>query len=391
MATIHRKRTPLVAALRVASVASAPRLAPFRVVTRVVTCRPAIVVAAMATVLVLVSGCQLDPSTTADAPPASTPAPDALAARSDASTPSGGTSAAPVSTPAQPVATVAASLPAAFDAIATRTKMTPEARSMLAQSNPTLVERASLGTACPLEPDVSVLGCYRSGHIAVLHLTDSKLDGLTEAITAHEMLHAAWSSLSDADRQRLGLLLEAAYAKAATPELTERIGAYRTRDPSSVDNELHSILGTEVANVGAELETWYQRWFTSRKTVVKLASGAQSTLTSLEKQVNDLDSRLGKLRTQIETEETALDTQRTDLETQAAALEALKADGQIADYNAGVDPFNLQVDAYNTSVSDHKALVDKHNGLVQKRNDLAASYTDLVAQITTTAKALPSS
>jgi hypothetical protein len=280
-------------------------------------------------------------------------------------------------------------LPDPFTAIADRTTMTAEARDLLARSGPHLVDRAGLGEDCTLDPELSVLGCYREGRIAVLDVTEPRLDGMTETTTAHEMLHAAWEQLDDGQRAELATQLQAAYERVADEELTARVEAYRARDPEVVDNELHSILGTETADVGPELEAYYGRWFADRQQLVTLASGARQTFTDLQDQVDELDSQLADLRTGIDAGEQVLTDDRASVEAESAELDTLRDAGQIDEYNAGVDPYNQHVADYNQAVADHQALVDDYNDLVTERNDLAAAYTDLVDQVTTTAESVP--
>lgn len=276
-----------------------------------------------------------------------------------------------------------------FDAIATQTSMTVEARALLAQSNPMLVDVATLAASCSLDPELSVLGCHRPGQIAVLAIDDPRLAGMTQATTAHEMLHAAWSMLSTSERADLARLLHTAYARVSTSELDSRIEAYRLREPSVVDNELHSILGTEVADLGPELDAYYQRWFTDRSAVVSLAGAARTAFVSIESQISDIDARLGPLQQRIESDDATLAADQAALDGQAAELQALQSAGQIEQYNAGVEPFNRLLDLYNQSAAALQAMIDDYNALVDERNALAATHTELVAQISTTAEQLP--
>ncbi|MDH3680031.1 MAG: hypothetical protein OEV40_08810 [Acidimicrobiia bacterium] len=285
--------------------------------------------------------------------------------------------------------TVVPALDATFAAIAERTTMTEEARRLLALSSPALVELGGLGAACGLEPEISVLGCYRSGQISVLAVTDPRLDGMAEATTAHELLHAAWATFDDAERERLSRLLQTAFDRVATTELIDRLDLYRGRDPASVDGELHSVLGTEIADVGPELETHYRRWFADRAAVVSLTVAVRATFASLEDQVDALDAALSELQARIDGLETTLDADLAALESRSAELEALLAAERFEEYNAGVGPFNEQVRLYNESVADLRTLIDDFNALARERNALAAAYTDLVAQITTSPEALP--
>lgn len=313
-------------------------------------------------------------------PGASSPVPVAVDGSSSVSPtlPAGASLASAVDT-----TTPAPVLEATFDAIATRTMMTVEARDLLARSAPELTDRASIGQRCSLEPDVSVLGCYQTGHIAVLSVTDPRLDGITETTTAHEVLHAAWAALGVVERSRLAPLLQAAYQARATPELVERIDIYRALDPAVIDSELHSILGTEVADLGPELESYYTRWFTDRSAVVALAQEAQSTFASLRQQVDDLDAELAAKRSQLDADDAELRAQRVALDARSAELDSLRNEGRYDEYNAGVDPFNTDVAAFNTAAGAHQQAVDEFNDLVAERNQLAAAYTDLAHQIDT--------
>lgn len=336
--------------------------------------------------LVGAAGCGLiSPSEGSTATTVATPVPIAV----------GSSSAAPPTLPAgaslssaPAVTTAAPALDPTFDAIATRTTMTVEARGLLARSTPELTDRATIGQRCSLEPDVSVLGCYQAGHIAVLSVTDPRLDGITETTAAHEMLHAAWASLGVVERARLATLLQAAYQAHATPELTERIDIYRALDPAVIDSELHSILGTEVADLGPELEAYYARWFTDRSAVVDLAKEAQGTFASLRQQVDDLDAQLTSKRTKLDAEDADLRARRADLDARSAELDSLRNEGRLAEYNAGVDPFNTDVAAFNTAAGTHQQAVDDFNDLVAERNQLAAAYTDLAQQIDTTVSSI---
>jgi len=279
-------------------------------------------------------------------------------------------------------------LPAAFEDIATRTTMTPAARNLLARAEPVLVDRSELGGLCTLDPELSVLGCHRPGQVAVLAVTDPRLSGMTETTTAHEMLHAAWEDLERDERRRVTALLGEAFGRVTTPEIVERIEAYRSRDPEVVDNELHSILGTEVVDVGPELEDYYRRWFENRAAVVMPASAARSTFLQLRAEVDELDRRREALRQQIEAGEVELTASAAAIDAAAAELEALRDAGRIREYNERVDPFNAMVESHNRSVVAHRALVDEHNGIVAIRNALAADYDELVEQVTTTAEAV---
>lgn len=291
-------------------------------------------------------------------------------------------------TPATTTSTIAPPPPLdpTFEAIADRATLTGEGRRLLSSSSPELDDVAALAQVCTLETEVSVLGCYRSGRIAVLAVTDPRLDGMIEVTTAHEVLHAAWATYDGGEREQLGALLRAALERAGTPDLDERIELYRQRDPGSVDGELYSILGTEVADIGPELEDHYRRWFEDRSVVVALAANVQSTFASLKASVDELDARLDALRADIDTREAALDAERASIDARSQELDDLRSAGRIEEYNAAIDPFNARVAAYNDAVAELEQLIGNYNALAAERNALAEDYTALVGQITTAAE-----
>ena len=297
---------------------------------------------------------------------------------------------ASVSTTVAPSSTTAPAPPLdpTFESIATRATLTAEARRLLASSSPELDDVDALAEVCTLETDVSVLGCYRAGRIAVLAVTDPRLDGMIEVTTGHEVLHAAWARFDTTERERLAGLLRATYERVVTPDLDERVELYRQRDPESVDGELHSILGTEVADVGPELEEYYRRWFDDRSALVALATKVQSTFSSLKASVEELDLRLDALRSDIGAREASLDDERAAIEARSQELDELRTAGRIDEYNAAIDPFNERIAAYNAAVADLEALTAQYNELAGERNALADDYSALVGQITTTAQSV---
>ena len=107
--------------------------------------------------------------------------------------------------------------------------------------------------------------------IALFDVTDPRLDGIEEVVASHEMLHAAWDRMSQGEKDRLTPLLDAAYAEQANnKDLVERMAFYARTEPGEETNELHSILGTEVAHLSPALEKYYSQYFSNRQALVAL-------------------------------------------------------------------------------------------------------------------------
>lgn len=74
---------------------------------------------------------------------------------------------------------------------------------------------------------------------------------------------------------------------------------YARTEPGERDNELHSIIGTEVQNISEELEAYYARYFSDRQVVIGLHDSYDSRFAELREDSEALKLELEKLSTQI--------------------------------------------------------------------------------------------
>ena len=275
-------------------------------------------------------------------------------------------------------------------ALADRTAMTDEGRRLFYSARPEVLPKATFAQSCTIREEASVLGCFHQGptdptpRISLLQITDPHLSGMEEVTAAHEMLHDVWQHTSDAERRSLTTQLTAALAAVTDRRIIDKVATYRRQDPSVVPNELHSILGTEVAVLPAALERHYARWFTDRTAVTGLATTSQKVFADIDAQVKLLDAQLIDLRRQIDATRADLAARNTAIETRRLQIRALDASGDVAAHNAAVPGFNAQVNAYNAEVTRQQRLVDQHNAIVTRRNALASQYDEIEATIDTT-------
>lgn len=156
------------------------------------------------------------------------------------------------------------------------------------------------------EASSAILGCYDGDRIYIYGgATDPRLDGIKVVTAAHEMLHAAYARLDNAERQRIDALLVGHYDGLNDRGLAERMAYYQRTEPGQHANELHSILGTEYRDLPPELEQYYQRYFQDRQAVVRLHAGYSGVFKHLRQEAHNLTARLNELagtinrRTQI--------------------------------------------------------------------------------------------
>ena len=187
------------------------------------------------------------------------------------------------------------------------------------------------------------------------------------------MLHAAWSRLSEAEKQRLGQLLEHAYANIKDSKLEERMAYYDRAQPGSRSNELHSILGTEHADLGSELETHYARFFSDRSRVVALHAKYNQRFVDLERQVTTLQAKLKQQRAVIEQRKESYDTSMTVLNDKIRDFNQRATSGGFGSQQQ-FQAERSQLQAEGQRLSSQKAAllqqIDQYNADVEKLNAL---------------------
>jgi hypothetical protein len=98
------------------------------------------------------------------------------------------------------------------------------------------------------ETTTAILGCYSSDKIYIYVVTDKQLDGISEVTAAHETLHAIYDRLSGGEKTKVDKMVEAEYKTLAGDQYyADLLTFYNSYEPGQRDNELHSIIGTEVA------------------------------------------------------------------------------------------------------------------------------------------------
>jgi chromosome segregation ATPase len=274
--------------------------------------------------------------------------------------------------------------PAEVAQLATDTTMTPYARKVFYVNAPALEGKVEFKQCKIGGEQTIVLGCYHGNQngIYVLNVTDPRLEGVEQVTSAHEMLHAAYDRLSSSERKKIDTQLRDYYNHQLTDErVRQTVENYRTFEPNELTNEMHSIFGTEVANLPAPLEQYYQRFFTDRSKVVAYAARYQAEFTTRQQAIKADDDKLTALKSQIDSLKADLTSREKQLDSDSARLQQLKAQGNVAAYNAGVPPFNASVNIYNAEVQQTRSLISQYNDLVARRNAIVLEAQQLTNEI----------
>jgi len=248
-------------------------------------------------------------------------------------------------------------LPDDVAAIAQTTGMNQAGELIYRASRPAIEDGEDFNQHCAIEGG-AVLGCYYQGTIYVYSVTDERLAGTVEVTAAHEMLHAAYERLTDAERTLVDALVDQAIA--LVPEDDPIYVDLALYPANQLADEWHSRLATDFADLPAELEAHYALYFDDRSKLVELNVAANAAFRELQAQID-------ALVTEIDALDPALDAR-------IAAYEAT-----LADYNADVASFNARADS--GAFASQEQFNRERNALVARSNALDAEYAAIDAQI----------
>jgi hypothetical protein len=275
--------------------------------------------------------------------------------------------------------------------IATRSGMSDKGRFYFYASQPAVNTAADFNVNCQRqEAKSAILGCYSSGRIYIYDVSNAKLDGIEEVTAAHETLHAAWDRMSDADKKSVGILLEAEYQKINDPALQQRMAYYDRNEPGEHLNELHSIIGTEIATIDPALEAHYSQYFSNRSKVTSLYTGYETIFTTQTSQAESLLSELTTLKADLATNITSYNAESASVEADSVTIKNngstvnRTSAAEVNSYNASVVALRSRI---NTLMSNRASIVVKqavYNAKVTEYNALIVNTNELTKSLDST-------
>jgi hypothetical protein len=254
---------------------------------------------------------------------------------------------------------------ASIVSLATRSGMSDNGKFYFYASQPAVEDADAFNKDCGRkEASTAVLGCYNGRNIFVYNVINAQLDGIKEVTAAHEMLHAAYDRLGDQEKKKIDALLEAEYEKIKNnKDIVERFAFYSRTEPGERDNELHSVIGTEIASISPELEAHYRKYFTNRSKVLALHEKYASVFAELQARGEKLSAQLTALGNTISS--------------------------QTKDYNMAVSALNNDISAFNQKAnssggfSSREEFESARASLVVRANELDATRDAINAEIST--------
>lgn len=272
--------------------------------------------------------------------------------------------------------------PAQVQKIAEETSMTDYGKKVFYVNHPAVQDKAEFNHNCPNNGGerTNILGCYHGNQsgIFVYNVSDQRLDGVIQVTAAHEMLHAAYDRLSQAQKDKVNAMLEDYYKNSLTDSrIKKTIDLYKQSEPNDVVNEMHSIFGTEISNLPPALENYYKKYFINRGAIAGLSNKYQSVFTSQKAQVDAADARLDQFKQRIDGLESDLRAQEEILANMQQTLNRLHRAGSVDQFNAMVPVYNSKVNAFNDEVDTYQSLIAQYNQLLEQRNSIAVVLNQL--------------
>ncbi len=272
-----------------------------------------------------------------------------------------------------------------------RISFTPRGQQIFYATHPEIQDKVRFNASCQsTERTAAILGCYYRDRIYLYNIQNAELDGTLEVTAAHETMHAAYHRLNYFERQTVDDMISSVYQQIKDkPEIKQLMEYYTHAQPGTELDELHSIVGTTIADLPADLERYYARYFTDRSAVVQLNANYVAVFSKLSSEADvlqkEIDSEgpaikaamaeyeidLGQLNTDIQSFNARAESGAFHTQSEfTVARNALMA--RVSELSRRQSALNARVDAYNETIQRLNALAVHANRLNESLNGAEA-------------------
>lgn len=280
-----------------------------------------------------------------------------------------------------------------INALVDRAGMNNSGKFIYLASQPKLDATADFNKECDrVEHTTSILGCYSGSRIYIYDVTDKQLDGIREVTATHETLHAIYARMGDSEKRKVNKLVEAEYIKLKSDKgFADLIAFYIRTEPGQRDNELHSIIGTEVVNINPELEIYYRKYFSNRQKAVGLNAKYISVFKALKGRADELSKQYNALQSSISTRiaQYNTDTQALNIDIESFKSRAnnnefssqAQINNEVANINARVDNLNSRLKSINNDIERQKSIFAEYNLIASQSKKLYSIIDSTLAPV----------
>lgn len=269
-----------------------------------------------------------------------------------------------------------------IEAVNERIKLTPRGTELFYASSPSIDGKEEFNQRCQsTERTTAMLGCYFQRKIYLYDVQNPELDGAIEVTAAHEMLHAAYDRLNPFERQRVDAMIETEYENVRhNPEISSLMEYYREAEPGEEWNELHSMIGTMIADISPELETYYKKYFADRQHVVQLNARYSEVFRQVETRANELAAAIKAEGVALEADLARYDADRAQLEIDIQTFNQRASSGGFtsqSSFNTARQALLSRSDALNARRVNINQRVAAYNRNVEQLNALSVKVREL--------------
>ena len=256
-------------------------------------------------------------------------------------------------------------------------------------AQPELNDRDDFNAHCRdgASTEIAVLGCYTNSNIYIYNIEEEELDGIRELTAAHELLHAVFARMTEAEKNEFREILEQVYED--NEDILKR--DLDTYDSGERFEEMYVRVGTEVADLPEALEKHYGEIFKDQDKIVgfynqyiKVFRKIESDMEALKQEMEGLEASieakkaeysqyLNEVNARVDEFNACADTagcfeSEAVFEARRAVLisEQQELEGLYNEINGLVDQYNLKVSEYNENVLHN----DKLNQIVNSSEEL---------------------
>ncbi len=255
-------------------------------------------------------------------------------------------------------------------------------------AQPELNDRDEFNAHCRdgANTEIAVLGCYTNSNIYIYNIEEDELEGIRELTAAHELLHAVYARMDEKEKEGFRSILDQVYDE--NEDILKR--DLDTYDAAERFEEMYVRVGTEVADLPAELERHYSEIFKDQDKIVgfynqyievfrkiesdmealkqemaELEAGIEIKTAEYHQGLNEVNAKIDEFNNCADTEgcfesEAVFEARRAYLIQEQQALEDL-----YNEINSLVDQYNLKVNEYNENVLHN----DKLNQIVNSSEE----------------------
>lgn len=251
-------------------------------------------------------------------------------------------------------------------------ELTNRGRLIFNASKPELMEKNEFNLKCrDNENEVAILGCFSGDKIYVYNIVDEELPGIRELTTAHELLHAVYERMSDADKTALVSDLTQVFENNQSllePEIT-------IYEISEREEELYVRAGTEVKELPLALEEHFAKYFKDQDKIVDFYESYIAIFHEIEEKLSSLLSSINVLQEEINTK---TENYETGTATLNAEIEEFNNCAETLNCFSSNAVFNSRRAALISRQQGLKALYEEINALISQYNTLVAEYNENV-------------